>query len=179
MPTRCPVLLAIPLLACASSPSPPVNSPQVLPVQQPACLGKFTGTGARPVSPTTVASWHINDGSLVYLLLLRGSPGWYNQKTQWNFGPDSVGQFIQRFDVGGFKYTITLDAKSERVEMLGVRLDLRSANVGYLERDRDGAALRGSELQAFCWSSPPDPVAELLERSPQSVAFVTARPPSP
>ena len=137
------------------------------------CTGEFSGPGARPVSATTVANWYIKDGSLIYLLFLRGDPGWYNRKTAWNYATDSLGQFVQSFAVGDFRYRITLDAESKSVALSTIRLDLQSANVGFVDRVADTAVLRGSELHDFCWTSPPDPVAEVLGQSKAGVEFVS------
>ena len=149
---------------------------EVVPAQlivRAACNGGFSGPGARPVSATTVANWYIKNGSLVYLLFLRGESGWYNRKTEWNYATDSLGQFVQNFAVGDFRYRITLDAQSKRVSLLGTRLNLESVNVGFMDRVADTGFLRGSELHDFCWTSPPDPVDEVLGQSKGSVDFVS------
>jgi len=40
------------------------------------------GEGARPVSETTVACWLMDPhDKLIFLVLLRGTPGWYGRKT--------------------------------------------------------------------------------------------------
>ena len=159
--------------ACAGKPG---SLSKIVPLQsvvRPNCNGQFTGPGARPVSATTVANWYIKDGSLVYLLFLRGDPGWYNHKTEWNYATDSVGQFVQSLAVGDFHYRITLDARSNRVSLLGARIDLGAANIGLVDRVGDSAVVQASELHDFCWASPPDPVAEVLAQSPRSVEFVS------
>src|SRR4051812_19726765 len=70
-------------LACGGNPQTVASVAPVSRVVRPSCSGQFTGPGARPVSATTVANWYIKNGSLIYLVFLRGDLGWYNQKTQW------------------------------------------------------------------------------------------------
>lgn len=125
------------------------------------------------MSATTVANWYIKDGSLIYLLFLRGNPGWYNHKTQWNYATDSLGQFVQSLVVGDFSYQITLDPDFKSVSVMTARLNLDSANIGFIDRVEGGAVLRESDLHDFCWTSPPDPVAEVFSQSPKSVEFVS------
>jgi hypothetical protein len=107
------------------------------------------------------------------LVFLRGDPGWYDHKTQWNYTTDSLGQFVQSLVVGDFRYRITLDPDSKSVSLLDARVNLDSANIGFIDRAGDSAVLRESELHDFCWTSPPDPVAEVLSQSPKSVEFVS------
>ena len=150
---------------------------QQIPVAvRPPCNAEFTGTGARPVSRTTVANWYIKNGELIYLVFLRGDPEWYDKKTDWKFGADSTGRYVQNFNVGGFRYDIILDRNSRWLSLLDARMDVHVANVGMIDKNGAKTSLRGSEMLAFCWTSPPDAVAEVLARSPASLKFVSSVP---
>jgi hypothetical protein len=141
-----------------------------------SCSAGFSGPGARPVSPTTVANWYIKDGRLVYIVFLRGMPGWYNKRTKWDTGTDSAGRFVQDFDVGGFRYSLTLNESSRSLSVLGSDANLRQGNVVLMDRVPDTAVIRRSEFLDFCWNSPPDVVTEVLMRSKETEKFVTGAP---
>lgn len=171
-------LAGISLLALACAPSPTVHrraAPQTAVTEAP-CSASFSGPGARPVSPTTVANWYIKNGRLVYAVFLRGIPGWYNKRTSWNTRTDSLGRFVQDFDVGGFRYSLTLDESSGLLSALGKTTDVRAANVILMDHTSDSAAISASEFIGFCWASPPDVAAEVLARSKTAEQFVSAAP---
>ena len=163
------------LLALSCTPSQPVTgaSPQSTRKIEMSCSAGLSGPGARPVSPTTVASWYIKDGRLVYVVFLRGMPGWYNKRTKWDTRTDSAGRFVQDFDVGGFRYSLTLNESSRSLSVLGSDANLRQGNVVLMDRVADTAVIRRSEFLDFCWNSPPDVVAEVLMRSKETEKFVT------
>jgi hypothetical protein len=167
------VLFAV---SCGPTPHATVVAPARTATVKLACSSNFSGPGARPVSATTVANWYIKDGQLVYAMFLRGAPGWYNKHTRWETRTDSAGRFIQDFDVGGFRYSITLDQSSGSLWALGKNTNVREANVILMDRTADTAAIRGSELLDFCWTSPPDAVADILARSRATEAFASAAP---
>jgi hypothetical protein len=143
------------------------------PINPLACSEKFSGPGARPVSPPTVANWYIKNGQLAYVVFLRRGPNWYDRHTDWHSGPDSTGGgFIQDFDVGGFRYSLVLDKDSHLLSVLGKTVDLAKGNVVLLDRSGDSAIVVGSEQHFFCWASPPNVVEEVLARSPLTTQFV-------
>ena len=166
------------LLALSCAPSPPVTvaAPARSSTVELPCSAGFSGPGARPVSPTTVANWYINDGRLVYAVFLRGLPGWYNKRTHWEFRTDSTGRFIQDFDVGGFRYNLTLDRSTGSLSALGENANVRGANIILMDRTADSAVIKSSELLEFCWTSSPDAVADILARSRATEAFVSGTP---
>jgi hypothetical protein len=165
----------VPVLGCSAhtQSAPALKVPAVV---RPACTGQFSGPGARPISRTTVANWYVRNGDLVYLIFLRGTPGWYDRKTSWKFGEDSTGRFVQNFDVGGFRYDLILDRTSTSLSILDTQIDLSKANIALIDKSEGKTFLRGSEMLSFCWTSPPDVAAEVLERSPASLKFVSAVP---
>ena len=165
------------LLALACAPSQPITraSPEPSPRFELSCTAEFSGPGARPVSPTTVANWYIKDGRLVYILFLRGMPGWYNKRTKWDIRNDSTG-VVQDFDVGGFRYGLALNESTRTLSVLGSHANLRQGNVVLMDRAADTGVIRRSEFLDFCWSSPPDVVAEVLGRSRETEKFVSSAP---
>ena len=165
------------LLALSCTPSQPVTRPSPEPSSkfELSCSPGFSGPGARPVSPTTVANWYVKDGRLVYVLFLRGIPGWYNKRTKWDVRKDSTG-IVQDFDVGGFRYSLTLEESSRTLSVLGSHANLGQANVILMDRVADTGVIRRSEFLDFCWSSPPDVVAEVLGRSRETEKFITGAP---
>lgn len=164
------------VLALSCTPSPPAT--RGVPARSStiglSCSAGFSGPGARPVSPTTVANWYIKDGRLVYAVFLRGIPGWYNKRTSWDTRTDSAGRFVQDFDVGGFRYSLALDESSRVLSVLGKTANMREANIILIDRTADSGVIRSSELMEFCWASPPDVAAEVLARSRTTEQFVGA-----
>ena len=140
------------------------------------CTEKFSGPGARPVSQTTVANWYIKNGQLIYVVFLRGDPGWYNRHTDWHNSMDPTEKFTQDLDVDGFRYSLVLDKDSRLLSVLGRTVDVAKTNVVLLDRSGDSAVVSGLEQHYFCWASPPDVVDEVLTRSTLTTQFVSVAP---
>ncbi len=85
-------------------------------------------------------------------------------------------RFVQHFDVGGFRYDVILDRNSTTLSVLDAQMDVQRANVGLIDKNGSKTTLRGTEMQAFCWTASPDAVAEVLARSPVSLKFVSSLP---
>lgn len=140
------------------------------------CDGQFTGPGARPVSRSSVSNWYITNGQLAYAVFIRGAPDWYDRRTSWDNRTDSLGRFVQEFDVGGFRYDLVFDATTGQLFVSGAGADARRQNVVFVERAGDSLRIVGAEQHILCWDSPADAAAEIFERSPGAVRFVTGTP---
>jgi len=162
-------------LSCGPKPQESVVAPVRTTVKL-VCSADYSGPGARPVSSTTVANWYIKNGQLAYAVFIRGTPGWYNKHTQWETRHDSVGRYIQDFDVDGFRYSIVFDESSGSLWALGKNTNVRKANVILMDRTADAGVVKSSELLEFCWLTPPDAVADILARSKVTDAFVRGTP---
>jgi hypothetical protein len=170
----------------ASGPLHPViareDSPDPVPTLDADCDHDIAVTDARPVTGTTVAHYYIEDGGLVYLVFLRGSPGWYTDRSNWQISPSPTGEHVQSVDVAGFRYALTLDAGTRSLSILDNRVDLKRSNVVFLDRVGNDVVVRGGELLNLCWSSQPDAVGQVLSRSRAAMSFVTGAavpPPKP
>lgn len=166
------MLLASPIVGCAS---PMVPAPAAVTPAAP-CGGQFTGPDARPVSRSSVSNWYITNGQLAYAVFIRGEPGWYDRRTSWDNRTDSLGRFVQEFDVGGFQYDLVFDPATGQLSVSGTSADARRQNVVFVERVGDSLRVVGAEQHIFCWDSPPDAAAEIFERSPGAVGFVSGAP---
>lgn len=164
--------------AARPEPLPPIiareDSPDPIPTIDPVCDQDFTVADARPVSATTVGHYYIENGGLVYLVLLRGSPAWYGDLKDWQIPPVAVGQHARTVGISGFSYDVTLDIGAQSLSVRDQRVDLQKSNVVFLDRVGNDVVVRGGELLNLCWSSPPDAVGQVLSRSPAAVKFVTS-----
>jgi hypothetical protein len=129
-----------------------------------------------------VGHYYIDNGGLVYLVFLRGTPGWYTDLRDWQIPASPAGQHVQSVDIAGFRYALTLEAGTHSLQVLDERVDLRRSNVVFLDRVGNDVVVRGGELLNLCWSSVPDAVGQVLSRSRAAVTFVTGAaipPPRP
>lgn len=170
----------------ASGPLHPViareASPDPVPTLEADCDQDLTVTDARPVTGTTVAHYYIEKGGLVYLVFLRGSPGWYTDRSAWQISASASSQHLQSVDIAGFRYALAIDAGTRSLSVLDNRIDLGRSNVVFLHRVGNDVVVRGGELLNLCWSSPPDAVGQVLSRSRAAMSFVTGAtvpPPRP
>jgi hypothetical protein len=157
---------------------PPVMSRQDQPdpvaTVDPTCDNELTDTDARPVTATTLAHYHIADGRLVYLVFVRGTPGWYGDMANWKVTPGATPTHFRNVDIGGFQYDLRLDPGARSLDLLEKPVDLQKSNVIFADRVGKDVVVRGGELLNLCWSAPPDAVGQVLARSPAAVKFVTA-----
>lgn len=157
-------------------------SPDPVPTIDATCDQDVTVTDARPVTGTTVAHYYIENGGLVYLVFLRGTPGWYTDLRDWQIPATPASQHVQRVDIADFHYALTLDPGTRSLSVLDQRVDLKKSNVVFLDRVGNDVVVRGGELLNLCWSSPPDAVGQVLSRSRDAMSFVTGAavpPPRP
>jgi hypothetical protein len=157
-------------------------SPDPVPTIDADCDQEVTVTEARPVTATTVGHYYIQNGGLVYIVFLRGSPGWYTDLKDWQIPTSPSSQHVQSVDIAGFRYALTLDAGTRSLGVLDERVDLRRSNVVFLDRVGNDVVVRGGELLNLCWSSVPDAVGQVLSRSRSAMTFVTGAavpPPKP
>jgi hypothetical protein len=157
---------------------PPVMSRQDQPdpvaTLDPACDNEVADSDARPVTATTLAHYHIEDGHLVYLVFVRGTPGWYGDMANWKVTPGATPVHLRNVDIGGFQYDLRLDPAARSLDLLEKPVDLQKSNVIFADRVGKDVVVRGGELLNLCWSAPPDAVGQVLARSPAAVRFVTA-----
>jgi hypothetical protein len=150
------------------------DQPDPVATLDPACGEDFTDADARPVTATTLAHYFIENGRLVYLVFVRGAPGWYGDMASWKVTPGPAPAHFRNVDIGGFQYDLRLDPGSRSLDLLEKPVDLQKSNVIFADRVGRDVIVRGGELMNLCWSSPPDAVGQVLTRSPAAVKFVTA-----
>jgi hypothetical protein len=102
-------------------------------VALPRCDGAWNwiqwGEGARPVSQTTVSCWLMEpQGKLVFVVLLRGKPGWYNAQTTHD-GTSSDAGYQWKWHVGKIAYSIDYRAAQQQVRLFGQSVSLNDANI--------------------------------------------------
>jgi len=174
--------------APAAEPLPPIISREVQPDPVPTldagCDNDFTLGDARPVTATTVAHYYIENGGLVYLLFVRGAPGWYGDMADWKVSPGPAAEHYRNVDIAGFHYDLRLAPGTQSLDLLEKPVDLQKSNVIFADKVGRDVVVRGGELMNLCWSSPPDAVGQVLSRSPAAVKFVsgvatTPRPAAP
>lgn len=147
--------------------------PDPVPTLNAVCDEDFTVADARPVSATTIGHYYIENGGLVYLALVRGTPGWYGELEDWEVPAPPAGQHVRNSNIAGFRYDLTLDIGDRTLSMLDKEVDLEKTNVVFLDRVGSGVVVVGGELMNLCWPSKPDPVGQVLSRSPTATRFVT------
>lgn len=158
--------------------------PDPVPTLNAVCDEDFTVADARPVSATTIGHYYIENGGLVYLALVRGTPGWYGELKDWEVPAPPLGQHVRNANIAGFRYALTLDIGERTLSVLDKGVDLQKTNVVFLDRVGTSVVVVGGELMNLCWPSKPDAVGQVLSRSPTAARFVTGaavvpRPPSP
>jgi hypothetical protein len=97
----------------------------------------FGGSGATPISPTTVIQFVMeprdSGGSqLAYVIAIRGAPDWYRQRTQWGPGDSLSGFDTQKWQVGEVRYSIAYSKQERRLQTFNADIDLTWANVVYV-----------------------------------------------
>jgi hypothetical protein len=100
---------------------------------RPRCDGAWNwiqwGEGARPVSQTTVSCWLMDpQGKLLFVVFLRGKPGWYNAQTTHD-GTSSDAGFQWKWRVGKIAYTIDYRGTQQQVRLFGQSVSLNEANI--------------------------------------------------
>lgn len=152
--------------------------PDPVPTLDPVCDNGFTTADARPVSATTVGHYYIENGGLVYLVLVRGTPAWYGELKDWQLPPTPAGQHVRNAEIAGFRYSLALDIGDRTLSVLDKEIDLGKTNVVFLDRVGSTLSVVGGELMNLCWATQPDPVGQVLSRSPAAAGFVrgTAAP---
>jgi hypothetical protein len=147
--------------------------PDPVPTLDPVCDEDFTVADARPVSASTIGHYYIENGGLVYLALVRGSPAWYGELKDWEVPAPAVGQNVRNANIAGFRYALTLDIGERTLSVLDKEIDLEKTNVIFLDRVGSSLVVVGGELMNLCWSSQPDAVGQVLSRSAAATRFVT------
>jgi hypothetical protein len=151
--------------------------PDPVPTLAAVCSNDVTVADARPVSATTVGHYYLENGGLVYLVLVRGAPGWYGDLKDWQVPPPTLGQHVRNAEIAGFRYALDLDIGERKLSILDKEVDLEKTNVVFLDRVGNTLSIVGGELMNLCWSSPPDAVGQVLSRSPAATRFVMGTPP--
>jgi hypothetical protein len=135
--------------------------------------GGFSGRILTPVSTTTVLDMMLESdtlrlgGSLAYVLLIKGPPGWFRVHTEWHDRTDSSGVLTQDWAVGPLKYQIRYDPRQRTFQAFDSVLALASRNALLVSLDSLGAkALEVRPLLRLEWFLPePGNAAELLFRA--------------
>ncbi|HWL40069.1 MAG TPA: hypothetical protein VNO75_07505 [Gemmatimonadaceae bacterium] len=152
--------------------------PDPVPTLDPGCDEDFTVADARPVSATTIGHYYIENGGLVYLALVRGTPAWYGNLSDWQVPPPPPGRHLRNAEISGFRYALNLDIGERTLSVLDKEVDLRKTNVVFLDRVGNTLSVVGGELMNLCWTSQPDAVGQVLSRSPAATRFVKGTPAS-
>lgn len=150
--------------------------PDPVPTIDPVCDEDITAADARPVSATTVGHYYIENGGLVYLVLVRGTPAWYGDLKDWQVPPPALGRHVRNAEIAGFRYALDLDVGDRKLSILDKEVDLQKTNVVFLDRVGNTLSVAGGELMNLCWSSHPDAVGQVLARSPAAARFVKGIP---
>jgi len=105
----------------------------------------FGGSGATPISNTTVIQFLLEPrdsggAKLAYALVIRGAPGWYNQRTKWA-ATDSVPGFeATNWDVGTRHYVVAYNKGRQVLRTFGREIDVSRANLVLVTLGSQGAS---------------------------------------
>jgi hypothetical protein len=176
-------LRAIQVAALLSALLPPLCAAQDLTIiigKPPADGARgFGGSGATPISPTTVIQFLLEPrdsggAQLAYALAIRGQPGWYNQHTTWKLTDSVPGYETTNWDVGTVHYAVAYSQKDHRLRAFGKEIDLGRGNLVLVTLGTQGAAdatVAAERHVRFVMFDPGGFVAAFLPRVPDLAAF--------
>lgn len=144
----------------------------------------FGGSGASPISPTTVIQFLLEPrdsggGQLAYALAIRGEPGWYNQRTTWNASDSVPGFETTNWDVGAVHYAVAYSRTEQQLRTFGNAIDLAHANLVLVTLGSHGAAdavVSADRHISFVMFEPGGFVGHFLPRVPELAAFAGLKP---
>jgi len=144
----------------------------------------FGGSGATPISPTTVIQFLLEPrdsggAQLAYAIAIRGEPGWYNQRTTWN-ATDSVPGFeTTNWNVGPVRYAVSYNRKDHRLRTFGKEVDLAHGNLVLVTLGSQGVAdatVDADRHISFVMFEPGGFVGNFVPRVPELASFAGLLP---
>jgi len=144
----------------------------------------FGGSGATPISPTTVMQFLLEPrdsggAQLGYVLAIRGEPGWYNQHTTWN-STDSVPGFeTTNWDVGPVHYAVAYSKAANRLRTFGKEINLAHGNLVLVTLGAHGASdatVTADRHVTFVMFEPGGFAGLFLPRVPELASFAGLGP---
>jgi len=144
----------------------------------------FGGSGATPISPTTVIQFLLEPrdsggAQLTYVLAIRGVAGWYNQHTTWNATDSIPGFDATNWDVGTIHYVVAYDRKGGRLRTFGQEVDLSKANLVLVtlgDQGASGASVNPARHINFVMFVPGGFAAAFVPRVPELASFAGLGP---
>lgn len=136
--------------------------------------------GARPVSDTAVSCWVLMpqanaQQSLLFLVLLKGAPGWYNAQTTHDSNSSDSG-FQWKWRVGDVAYTILYEAERGQVSLFGRDVLLSAANIIVVDHaDTSRPAVRGLAHVDMTLAPDADVVEAAAARSAKLKAWIATK----
>jgi len=145
----------------------------------------FGGSGATPISPTTVIQFLLEPrdsggAQLAYAVAIRGEPGWYNQHTTWNSSDSVPGFETTNWNVGAIHYALAYRQKDCRLRTFGKEIDLAHGNLVLVTLGALGAAdatVAADRHVTFVMFEPGGFVGHFLPRVPELASFAGLQPP--
>ena len=166
------VLPAVLALACASpAPPPPPELSGGGDVIVTNTNAKLVGVGSRALTEHVGATYFIRsadpktDMVLEFVVFLKGTPGWTNQKTHWKF---STGEpAFSRYVIFDKEFRVDLDLGTATGKVLDRSIPLSTANIVVVDGfGGPTLTVTYSEHQDLRVPSITDPMREILLRSP-------------
>jgi len=154
-----------------------------------------TSSASRPLSATVISTFVARNGELAFLVLWRGSPGWYsrgNSNSSGGGGGGRPGQEVGSFSLtyGGRTFSIDLNYSDGLARVLDQEISLADTNVVLVD-DVDGpSGGRIVDRRRVDPTLPPvsspgqrtidnDPVVAAIRRAPEIWAFLQCDVPVP
>lgn len=144
----------------------------------------FGGSGATPISPTTVLQFLLEPrdsggAQLAYAIAIRGDPDWYNQHTTWDASDSVPGFETTNWNVGPVQYAVSYRQKDQRLRTFGKEIDLAHGNLVLVTLGSHGAAdatVTADRHVTFVMFEPGGFVGHFLPQIPELASFAGVQP---
>jgi hypothetical protein len=181
-------LRTIPAVALLAISVPTIGDAQDLTIiiGKPPAEGvrSFGGSGATPISPTTVIQFLLEPrdsggAQLAYAIVIRGALGWYNQRTTWDASDSVPGFETTNWKVGPIHYAVAYSQKDQRLRTFGTEIDLTHGNLVFVTLGSHGApdaTVAADRHVTFVMFEPGGFVGHFLPRVPELASFAGLPP---
>ena len=164
---------------CIATPAPAQDLTIIIGKPPKGGAAGFGGSGATPISPTTVIQFllepHDSGGAqLAYVVAIRGAPGWYNQHTTWKATDSIPGFDATNWEVGPVHYVVAYSHKEHRLRTFGEEIDLSKANLILVtlgSQGATGASVSADRHITFVMFEPGGFAAQFVPQVPELASF--------
>ena len=144
----------------------------------------FGGSGATPISPTTVIQFLLEPrdsggAQLAYAIAIKGEAGWYNERTTWNASDSVPGYETTNWNVGPVRYAVSYSQRERHLRTFGKEIDLAHGNLVLVTLGSQGAAdatVSADRHVTFVMFEPGGFLGHFLPKLPELASFAGLQP---